>query len=418
MKKLINDKVNFVFALYLVLMPIIMSLFALFNIDFTIMRQLIAWGIIYFACITILLIFCLLKGNKLNFKFQKNPFTFMALSIFVWILISSIVNKAFNLCWVIYIVYFLIFLCFFYVDKKYIKLLLNILLIVMSISCIMGFIDPHGNFIPGFNNQSASLSLHFVNPNYTGCIIASLTIICFMFFNQAKGILLNLLYCIIYLIFATYLFMNGSFVPITATIIIELFIQLFLGIKNKKFQYKIFLQFAVFILIGILVNLIPNINDIRTCQYSYFLECIAVFDNIFHTKLLRFFGIETMIGADGGDRNILILNSLKYSVSSLKIFLFGSGAGFFYTLRPHNALVSLLLDFGVVVPLFYITFFVLLFIRVLKNNFNYNTLCFLMAIVCFILCYFTGSLIYNSYYVFMIILGILFKNLFANENQK
>ena len=415
--KIVNTKLNIVFAMYLALMPMVMSLFDIFGVNFILPYQLVAWGIGYFVCIVIGVVAYCLKCGRFDLQYIKNPYVIIALLMLAWIILSSLVNQVFNLHTIIYLTYFLIFVCVYMLDKKWGKIILKTLLVVVAISCIMGFIDPYGKFMPGFNAKQYNMSLHFTNPNYAGCVVSGLAMICFINFNKAKTKIWNIFYCVIYLVFATYLFMNGSFMPISALIFVEVATQIIFAIKTKRCQYKMLVLSLVLIPICFLVDLLPNIEVIRTCPYNYFLECVAVFDNIFNTNMLSWFNIDTIVGADGWDRSDLLSNSFDLVTSSPKVFFFGGGAGLLYKVRPHNGFMSLMVDFGVGVPLLFIALFVVLSIRLIKQKFDIRQE-FIYAIICFLMCYIVGSIVCHSFYVFIIILSLWFKNINCKQSHQ
>ena len=160
-----------------------------------------------------------------------------------------------------------------------------------------------------------------------------------------------------------------------------------------------------------LVDLIPEIKLIRSCKYNYFIECVAVFDNIFNTKILKMFNINYVAGADGWDRNKLLLNSLKHIVTSAKVFIFGSGAGTVFEFRPHNPIVSLWLDFGIIVPICYISLLVLLFKKIIKLKFSKKRFYLSILIITFLISTALSSLLFYTYFIFMIFLSALIKNI-------
>ncbi len=409
--KIINNKLNICFAMWLALMPMVVFLFDIVSIKFILPYQTVAWGILYFICLVIgLLRFCL-KGGRLEFNKLKNPYMLIVGLILAWIMISSLINQAFNVQLIIYLSYFLMFLCIYRLDKIWVKVVLNTLLVSVAISCVMGFIDPYAKFMPGFKYAELNMSLHFNNPNYAAYVVASLAIVCFVKFNSSQGKFWNTFYLVIYLIYATHLFMNGSFVPISILFMLEIIIQVILGIKAKHLQRKMLITTIVLIPICFLVDLIPNIEKIRTCQYNYFLEGIAVFDNIFKTNILSLFGINGIAGSNGWDRQDLLITSLKALTSSSKMFIFGGGAGTFTIYTPHNGTLSLALDFGVVMPILFASLLVVLSINLIRQKFDLNNLYTIYPIISLLICYIFGSIMCNSFYVFIIMLAVLFKNI-------
>lgn len=405
----VKPKLNFGFAIYLVCIPLIVSIAALFKLNFAIVYQLAVWGIVYLLILLAVLVRHVLKGGKLNFAIIKNPFVVILITMFVWIVLSSIINNAFNIHFFNYLSYFMIFICVYQLNKNQRKIILNILIAVIAVCCIMGFVDPYGKFMPGFNSNSYNMSLQFINPNYIAYILAGLGVLTFVLFNISKG-KEQYFYAICYLIFAVSIFINGTFVAISSLLLLEVVIQIVIGIKNKKFQHKLFVLFIILIPICFLVDLLPNITEIRTCRYNYFIECIAVFDNIFNTNILKLFNISSIAGADGWDRGALLESSKQHITSSPKTFLFGSGAGMFYIVRPHNGLMSLMVDFGVVALILLIALVIVGIKRIIKTKFNLFSFGLFVSLIAFLLCYTMGSFVCYSFYIMIIILALLVKD--------
>lgn len=408
--KVINAKLNKVFAIYLAMLPIILSLLDVFDMESAIHSQIVLWAIFYCACLMIGVLRWCLKSKSFKISFKQNPLFIITLIMFLWIILSSIINNSFDLNLVIYLSYFLIFVCIYNLDKRWIGIFLNTLIIVMSIICIMGFVGVYVS-IKGF---PPSMALNFNNPNYVAYIISALAIVCFIKINKSSSKLWKVFYLITYLIFITHLFANGSFVPITALIVLEIVIQIVFGIKLKRIQLDLLLLSLILVPTCLLVDLLPNISSIRTCKYNYFLECVAVFDNIFNTHILGASGVQEIAGSDGWDRLSLIKQSFKYIFSSFKVFIFGGGAGKFYDLRPHNAILSLAIDFGVIMPILVATFGVMTIIKMIKQKTDVKQTYLLFALITMLLCYMFGSIVPNSFYVFAIMLAIFFKQLNNN----
>ncbi|MBO5910197.1 MAG: hypothetical protein J6Q15_01670, partial [Clostridia bacterium] len=107
--RIINPKLNIVFALYLAIIPLIMSLIGLLEVYFSLPYYIVVWGIIYFLCVFFSIVSYLLKGGKINWKVIKNPLIIIALSMLFWMILTSIINTTFNLNLVVYLSYFLMF---------------------------------------------------------------------------------------------------------------------------------------------------------------------------------------------------------------------------------------------------------------------------------------------------------------------
>ena len=203
--------------------------------------------------------------------------------------------------------------------------------------------------------------------------------------------------------------MNGSFAPITAVVIVQVFCIIFFSIKNKKLNFKFAILSMIAVALCFLVDLIPNIKLIRTCEYNYFLECVAVFDNIFNTNLLNIFGIDSIVGSDGWARSELLQDSLIHCTSSVKNFLFGSGPGVFQELRPHNILLTIWIDFGIFPTLLCIILFIYWIVSFLRSKSQSKQVILFITILTFFLANIVGSLVFYSAYILVIYISIFAK---------
>ncbi len=421
LKNVVNSKVNLIFAIIIAVLPLINSFMDLVGIQSNILFYLLIWTIIYGIIFLISISVKALHSQvvKINFNF----FSIIILSMLVWMLIGSFVN-GFSPDTIMYIALFLVCLCFFSLDEKY-SYITKILLTTIAICCIMGFIDPFNAFMPGFPHTSYPLSLHFMNPNYSASITSCTAIYCFLHlsndcFESKKHPLKDVwfyFYAILFLIFTVYLFLNGSFVPISALVLAEIFSIIFFSIKHKKINWIFITFLACTIAICFLVDLVPNIKVIRTCNYNYFLECIAVVDNVLGTKILKLFGIEKIVGADGWDRNELMKRAFEHVTSSPKNFIFGCGAGTFNTFRPHNVFLSLWLDFGVLIPTLYSAFFIGLFVKQLRSPYSVSNTKSSIVVYTFLVSILVSSLVFFSNYIFMVFLAEHLKTTPNSENS-
>lgn len=413
----INKKTNLIFALYLTILPLLVTFFSIFSTTH-ISFQLFIWGISYTIFLGISFILTTTRNVSHIKKIKLSPISIIALSMLFILILTSIINNSINTHFFLYIIIYLIFICIYNIDKKYIYIIINTLLTVFGLCCILGFIDPIGAIIPGFSTEFRPLALQYNHPNYSATIMATMTISAFLLENKFKNkIKFKIFYISLHTIFATFLFFNGSYVAICSIILIEIISIICIWIYAKKVPLTNIILLTSLIPICFLIDLVPNIKIIRTCEYNYFLETIAVFDNIFGTNLLDIFNIESIPGADGWNRNELMLNALKFSVSSVETFLFGSGAGEVFTHRPHNILLSLLVEFGIFMPLLYLTLIILIIIKVFRKKFEINIIYFGLISITFLLANMTGSLIHYTYYISIIYLSILFKILKDTEDK-
>lgn len=421
LKDVVSERANLVFAIIVAVLPLINSAIGILGIQVNIIFYLLIWAIAYGVFFLISLLKRALYSQIVKIRF--NFFSIVLLSLIGFMLISSFVN-GFSLDSILYVSLFLICLCFFSLDNKY-SYVTKILLSTIAVCCIMGFIDPLNAFMPGFPHIAYPLSLHFMNPNYTASITSCTAIYCFLHLSNdciesKKQPLKDVwfyFYAVLFLIFTVYLFLNGSFVPISALVLAEVFSIIFFSIKHKKINWIYLAFFVCTVAICFLVDLVPNIKVIRTCNYNYFLECIAVIDNVLGTKILKLFGIEKIVGADGWDRNELMRQAFECVTSSPKNFIFGCGAGTFNTFRPHNVFLSLWLDFGVMAPTLYSAFFIGLFVKHLRSPYSAQSTKSGITIYTFLVSILASSLVFFSNYIFMIFLAEHLKTTLTPEND-
>ena len=394
------------FAYFLVSFPVFVSLFQI-----TIPITTIVFGIFFSLFLVFKIPQLVLQKNKKQqlLKFIKNPLIILALSLFLFIIISTLVN-GFNYNTLLYICYYLIFICVYSVKKESLKPLVNTLLIIMAISSIMGFIDPFGKFMPGFASTEYPLSTHFYNPNHSAYVIGTLLILTMCLLYHAKTKKENIFYGIIFAIYSFFMFLNGSFGPVSAVFLVGVIIVVYLWVVNKKFPLKMAIIYLSFVPFAFLVELYPNVQAVRTCDYNYFLELIAVYDNIFNTDLLSIFNIDKIIGADGWDRNELLLASWNSIKDAPLGFILGHGAGYFYETRPHNIYLATWLDFGLVSLLIFTSLCVILFVKFLKLKKEGKTVYhFPLATLGFLIMGFFGSTISYSFVYFIFVLALSYK---------
>lgn len=408
-------KINIIFAYIFAFFPILVSLFfSLVDLGYF----LILFAGFYFCFMAFRLIeFFLHKDKKEQFiNFIKKPGVWIAFALFLTILISAFIN-GFNINTLVYFSYIAVFSCFFTLKKEQIMPVLNTILIIIAICCVMGFIDPKNTFMPGFNKQSYPLALQFFNPNYSGYVVCMLLVVVIGLLYSSKTKKQHIFYGIIFCVFSFFIFLNGSFAPITAVFVVVLGLVAFYWVKDKKFPLKLFIIWLLLIPFAFLVELYPNVSDVRTCEYNYFLEVIAVFDNIFGTDLLSLFNIEFIMGSDGWERDELLAAALKSITESPIAFMFGHGAGFYNQIRPHNNYLSVWIDCGVFTLVLYLAMLVFIFVKYFKQKKTKRQIIFPFSCFAFLFVSFFGSLIYYSYIYFLVVFAITAKIAFQKPPQ-
>lgn len=422
--------VNFIFAVWVAVIPLVFSVTDLIGMPLEIPVQCffiaglyILYLLIKFAFNFDFSRFCKWIKEKLT---RKSTYLFILFLLFI--LVSTIINgdKGFSL---FYFSFFIIFCILFNLNENQTKKFIELLIITVAITCIMGLIDPQATFMPGFYKSNdeisyISLSNQYYNPNYAGYVVAMCMTMLVFKLKDASNWKNYVKYGLIFVIYSIYLYMNGSFVPISAVYLILFVLIIFYWIQEKKFPLKLLYILLLFAAFAFIVDAMPNVNLYRTCGYNYFLELIAAFDNIFGTNLLSLFNIETIAGADGWDRDELLSSAISSinplingnsangysSNSNIMNFFFGAGAGAFIWFMPHNNFICVLLDYGIFVLILYVAILIYYFIRFFKSE--KNTLQTMLAAVVFIMSMmgFFGTIMVFWYWLFISVLGAGFKS--------
>lgn len=416
---------KFILALWIAIIPIIFSISdfvgiseSVLGVNFDIQLQLVLIAMIYMFYIIFNSLF------KFDYKkfiekykniYRKPSFILVAFILFSMI-ISSIINGV-NSYSLSYFTIFIIFYIVYSLDKNQINKFLTVLLFSIAITCIMGFIDPTASFMPGFYGEGEiiayPLSNQFFNPNYTAYVVSGCLILVILRLKDFKNWQDCVFNGLLFLIFGFYLFMNGSFSPITSIFVVLIVYLLYIWIKEKKLPLRLLIMFISLCLFAVVVDFIPNINMYRTCDYNYFLECISVFDNIFDTNILsHFINIETIPGSDGWNRSEFLLqsiNALNPFIGNVKEFFFGYGSTYFTTLKPHLLYICLALDFGIITTIGYIAILIYYIIMLKKCKKDKDIINLALVFAVFIFNSFFGSLIMYWYYVFVAMLAVGFK---------
>lgn len=399
---------NLVFSLFIICMPLEVSLIDLFGLTVNFDFLLIIYFFIYLIFLSVVI-----YTNSIKIKIKeliKDPIICLIVALLIWMTISSIVTGSFNIVFLTYLSFFCIVINFISLDSKYKNLVLDIFVGVIVTCCIMGFIDPSSNFMPGFLKGSYDFSLQFFNPNHIGYVIVLTELLIVGLYLKETNIYKKVFYTLSYIVVGIYIFLNGSFGPITAIVIGLVIYFIYLWISKKKFPLEMLCVILLFILLSVLVDNIPFLSNARFTHYGYFTECVAVFDNLFNTNLVEIILGKNIIvpGADGWNRGELIAQSFVYLKDS---FIFGKGCGFSNEFRPHNEILYLSLDFGVVAGLIYIALLVLIIIRAFKQSTRLRTI-LAIAISCYYFSALFGNITTRSFIYLMFFVGI-----FMNQNK-
>ena len=350
------NKINLFFALFFACIPIINFIFNRFFIC-SIYALFMNWSLFYNIFI---IIFCVLIFKKIINQIKKNRLLkliyIFLISFLTLVFLSNIINNSLNKNFYTFFGFIMIFICIATLEKEYIKFFFNTTLVSIMFSFLLSIIDPCQSWILYLNN-GFPMSSFFSNPNYASYVACMFIIILSNLIMMKKDVIEKIIYSICFTILSVYIYMNGSFASITIIYLALLIELIILWIKNKKCPLSILIVILSFIAICLLLELIPNFHDVCTCEYNYFIECVAVFDNIFHTNLLQsIFNIPMVHGSDGWSRTSLIKEAVYHAIGGdestffgkLKVVIFGSGAGATQEYRPHNMFISIWLEYGIV----------------------------------------------------------------------
>lgn len=94
-------------------------------------------------------------------------------------------------------------------------------------------------------------------------------------------------------------------------------------------------------------------------------------------------------------------------MSSVKMFLFGGGAGYNYDIRVHNVYIQIWLEYGIINLLLYVAVLTVLAIRLFKTKFSsHNVFLFVAMIAVIIVCHYFGCLDPYSFTYYVCLLAV------------
>jgi|GEM_PF-4854730 len=435
--------ISTIFAFIFAALPFLTFIFACVYYKLTFEMLFVLWGVFY--CVLLIAVTPIYLINKktlakseyskFNVRSKTNNYKLLhifALIILVSITLSTILNiRTISLLNVFSIfTLFLVFICVAKIESRKINSFILLLITSVAFSALLGLIDPVGAFIPGFSSSNANLSLFFANPNYAGYIMSMFIVLDVNLIIREKKGWRRLSYCAFYAIMAFYLYLNASFVPITAVYIVLISEMIALWVKKRKFPLQLFLLIISFVIFAFLIMLYPNyLNYSTTTAPNFFVEAVAVFDNIFGTNLLHdWLHIDLILGADGWDRTALLTNALKQVlgsneigiISKIRTVFIGGGTGSLFYFRPHNLLLGLWIEYGIFVPIAfiglvaYIIHYSMKKLIASKDNKGSILNGLFFAAICYLLCTIFGSLIVVHFCYFVIILALMIKQLDFN----
>lgn len=425
-KKVFN-MIELVFAFWLILMPMIDFVFCLFgvtNFDMIIQLEVVPFFYLIFKVISFAI-----NYKKINLK-NITIIDWLVLALFVWFMVSTVVNNAINVNFLIGLGYFILFVLLKSIDKKYYKLFANILIIELIFDTILGFIDLNNEFIPSFGSGEYVMSFQFMNPNWSAFSVIIAEMLSLWLLLKSDKLWLKIAYFVVFLIMAAGLFVGGSYAPEFFLFFAQLALLVYLWVKYKKCPWWILSAFLSTIFISFAVWFVPAWGEASTATANFFYESLAVIDGKLGTNLLynvssfvsKIFGGEVMngvAGSDGWTRNDLKVETYKAIFSSPKSFFIGYGARYIYEIRVHSMFLVIWLEFGFVGLLLYVAIIAMLLIKFIKVKKD-DYLVFLLIV--FLMLLFEGLFcsIEPFNFVYMIMMTIVLYNVLyvAEEGLK
>jgi len=428
-KTLVFNKIYTVLAFWVVLAPLMTTLFYSIGVKFELSMQ---WVIIAFLFGLAWFVQFAFNLTKLKLKktdlFQTLGYCLIVL-FFIVMFVSGV--KQFDTL-LVYSSYLLLFCLALKVDKKFYKTLMLVFIVEMAIDAILGVIDLNNEWIPGFFEDSYAFSMQFKNPNYSAYIALVAIMGCIYYFLNAKNRFDKILTSTCFIILNLFLFINGSFVATTTLFIMELALIVYFWIKTKKFPLWLF--FAMFIS---LVSSFFRIDGYSTCTTIYIFEVISLIDSYLGTNIFGFFvenfdgieklmyGFSTNLGEQIIEReNVIIWNregivvrAIDYCVSGFMPFVFGNGIGFANeVVRSHNLFLWWWTDLGIVFSLLFYAMCVVLIVMFARCK-NREKFLYPFIVFCAYLFMYNFGVIDYSFIFFVINFALLYKGL-KTEKEK
>lgn len=420
------DTINLVLAFAIIFAPILTSLICLLGaeIDFLNVQLIIYAFYIMTKIISISL-------NLRFFKFRKlDILEILTISLFLMLCVTEIINAPIEFNFIFTLGYFFIFLIFRKVDKKYYKALLYSFILTIAVCSIMGLCDLENNYMPGFEEITYPMSLQFFNPNYSGYITSMAILLCIFVLFTYKKKWEQIVFWIVYVVLNVCLFVNGCYSAEFAMFIGELFLLLYLWIKNKKCPW--------IVLICMLISIASSfvyVHGYSSSRANFMFESLAIIDEKLETKLVlkvstffdKLFGtgiIEFVDGADGWGRVGAKELAWREITANSHSVLFGYGILYNNNVLVHNVMLQIWLEYGIINLLLYVSILVVLVVRLIKTKFtSYNIFMIAVMIVVIGICQYFGCLDPYSFTYFSCLLSILAKEInekwrVRKENKK
>lgn len=408
------DKVNLILAFAVIFAPLITSLFCLVGLKLDFKNCLL---IIY-------LVFMLIKiiSISLNFRFIKfrkpDILEVLGVALLLMLCVTEIINRPIKAQFIFTVGYFLAFFIFIKVDKKYYKALLYSFVLTIAVCLIMGVCDLNNRYMPGFLDYTYPMSLQFYNPNYSAYITVMAIMLCMYVISTYKTKVEQIIFWTAYVVLNVCLFINGCFSAETAMFVGQIFLLIYLWIRNKKCPW--------IILVCLFISIASSFVWIRgysSSSANFMFEALAVIDNNLGTTLAKdvstffdkLFGtgvIEKVAGSDGWGRADAKQVAVQEIFASPKSVLFGYGMVYNNKVLVHNVPLQIWLEYGVFNLVLYLSILVILAVRLFKTKFsshNVFVIAFMISVV--FVCHYFGCLEPYSFTYFVSMLAIAVKSL-------
>ncbi len=417
------DKLNLILAFSIILAPIITSLLCLVGLEMDFKNCLL---IIYIVFVIAKIISISINARFIKFR-KLDVLEILAISLFVMLCVSEIINSPINAQFIFILGYFCVFSIFSKIDKKYYKTLMYTFVLMMAVCSVMGVCDLNNSYMPGFGDYNYDyvypMSLQFNNPNYSAYITIMAILLCIYILSTYKTKKEQIIFWIAYVVLNVCLFINGCFSAETAMFVGELFLLIYLWFKNKKCPWLIWI--CLLISIGSSFVWIKGYSSSRA---NYMFESLAVIDNNLGTNLVfkvssffdRLFGtgvITEVAGSDGWSRGNFNKLAIEKIFASPKTVLFGYGKGYNNEILVHNIALQIWLESGVICLALYVSILAILVVRLFKTKFsshNIYMIALMLAVV--LVCHYFACLEPYSFTYFMCLLTVSAKSI--NEKFK
>ena len=267
--------------------------------------------------------------------------------------------------------------------------------------------------------------MQFFNPNYSAYITIMTILMTMYVLTNYKTVAEQVIFWISYIVLNVALFINGCFSAETAMFIGQVFLLVYLWIKNKKCPYVVLICLGISIAASFVW-----IRGYSTSGANYMYEMLSFIDGKLGTKLTKsvstffdkLFGtgiIEGVVGSDGWDRGDLKALCWKEITASPQAFLFGYGARYNNNVRVHNVFLQIWLEHGLLCIALYVAIWVILLLRFIKTNFEcYNIYLITMIAVVVLVCHYFGCLESYSFTYFAYFLTVFIREVCEKYSGK